>query len=69
MYSQALRIERVCSRESDFNKHSSNLRSLFLKRDYPEKIINTEVSKVKFNVHNKRSNNRQKKGIPFVAKT
>ena len=35
---------------------------------YPEKIINTEMSKVKFNVdENKRSNNRQKKWIPFLV--
>ena len=67
VYSQALRIKRVCSQESDFNEHSLNLRSWFLKRGYPEKIINTEMSKVKFNVDNKRSNNRQKKGIPFVV--
>ena len=33
---------------------------------YPEKNINTEMSKVTFNVDNKRSNNRQKKGISFA---
>ena len=49
------------------NEHSLNLRSWFLKRGFPEKIINTEMSKVKFNVANKKSNNRQKKGVPFVV--
>ena len=67
-YSQALRIKRVCSQESDFNEHSLNLRSWILKRGYPEKIINAEMSKVKFNVDNKRSNNRQKKEISFTQK-
>ena len=57
----------MCSEESDFNEHSLNLRSWFLKRGYPEKIINTEMSKVKFNVDNKSSNNRQKKGVPLVV--
>ena len=52
VYSQALRIKRVCSQESDFNEHSLNLTSWFLKRSYPEKIINTEMSKVKFNIDN-----------------
>ena len=65
--SQALRIKRVYSQESDFNEHSLNLRSWFLKWGCPEKIINTEMSRVKFNVGNERSNNRQKKGIPFVV--
>ena len=62
VYSQTLSTKRVCSQESDFNEHSLNLRSWFLKQGYPEKIINTEMNKVKFNVDNKRSNNRQKKG-------
>ena len=62
-YSQALRIKRVCSQESDFNENSLNLRSWFLKRVYFEKIINTELRKMKFNVDNKRSNNRQKRDI------
>ena len=62
-----LRIKRVGSQESDFNEHSLNLRSWILKRGYPEKIINAEMSKVKFNVDNKRSNNRQKKGVSFVV--
>ena len=67
VYSQALRIKRVCSQGKDFIEYSLNLRSWFLKRDYPEKIINTETSKVKFNVDNKKLNNRLKKGIPFVV--
>ena len=66
MCRQVLRIKRVCSEESDFNEHSLNLTSWFFKRGYPEKVINTEMSKVKFNVDNKRSNNRQKEGVPFV---
>ena len=57
----------MCSEESDFNEHSLNLRSWLLKRGYPEKFINTEMSKVKFNVDNKMSNNRHKKGVPFVV--
>ena len=67
MRRQVLRIKRVCSEESDFHEHSLNLTSWFFKRGYPEKVINTEMSKVKFNVDNKRSNNRQKEGVPFVV--
>ena len=49
-----------------FNEHFLNLGSWFLKRGYPEKIIDTEMSKFKFNVDNKRSSSRQKKRIPFL---
>ena len=54
----------MCSAESEFNEHSLNLRPWFLKPGYLEKLLNTKMSKVKFNVDNKRSNNRQKKGVP-----
>ena len=67
VYSKALRIKRVCSEESDFNGHSLTLRPWFLKRGYPEKNINTEMGKVKFNVDNKRSNNSKKKEVSFVV--
>ena len=60
-------IKRVWSQESDFNEHSLNLRSWFLEQGYPEKIIKTEMNKVKLNVDNKRWNNRQKKRIPFAV--
>ena len=35
IYSQTSRVKRVCSQESDFNEHSSKLKSWFLKRGYP----------------------------------
>ena len=38
-----------------------------MKQGYLEKIIDIEMSKVKFNVDNKRLSNRQKKGILFVV--
>ena len=61
VYSQALKIKMVCSQESDFNGHSLNLRSWDLKLGYPEKNINTEMSKVMFNVDNKRSTTDKKR--------
>ena len=51
----------------DCNEHSMILRSWSLKWGYPEYIIDTEMRKVKFDVDNKRSNNRQKKRISFAV--
>ena len=67
VYSQALRIKSVCYQESDFNEPSLDLRSWFLKRGYLEKIINTQMSKIKFSVDNKKSKYSQERGIPFVV--
>ena len=54
VYSQTLRISKICSLEKDFQNHSSQLRHWFFQRGYPEKIVDTEMKKVKF------SNNRKK---------
>ena len=47
VYSQSLRGRRLCSHESDFLKHCTKMKSWFLKRGYPENMIDEEVKKVK----------------------
>ena len=49
VYSQELRLSRLCSFEEDIVSKKSNMRSSFLKRRYPEEIVDKEMSKVKFN--------------------
>ena len=65
VYSQLLRVSRICSRENDFNQHKSNMKIWFQKRGYPENIEN-EMKMVNFpsciKVQRKKS-----KGIPFVV--
>ena len=48
VYSQTLRLNRVCSVEADFVLRKKEMKSWFLKRGYPENIINREMEKVKF---------------------
>ena len=43
-----LRIGRLCSEENDFKNYRSQMKSWFLKRGYPEKLIENEMRKVKF---------------------
>ena len=47
VYSQSLGARRLCSHESDFLKHCTKMKSWFLKRGYPENMIDEEVKKVK----------------------
>ena len=57
VFSQTLRVSRICSREKDFRDHCLQMRSWFLKRKYPEKLIDNEMKKVRFfpaNLHNKK---------------
>ena len=38
VYSQLLCVSRICSRENDFSRHKSNMKTRFQKRGYPEKL-------------------------------
>ena len=65
MFSQTLHVSRIFSCEKDFRDHCLQIRSWFLKRKYPEKLIDSEMKKVRFfpaNLQNKRE-----KGVPFVV--
>ena len=48
VYSQTLRLNRIWSVEADFVRHKKEMKSWFLKRGYPENIINREMEKVRF---------------------
>ena len=68
VYSQTLRLSRLCSFQQDFEDHQRNLRSLFVKRSYPEEIIDKEMSNVKFNFFKKFDpNEKEEKGVPLVV--
>ena len=48
VYSQTLRVSRLCSLEKDFNYHNLNMEEWFIKRGYPESVIDKEMKKVRF---------------------
>ena len=64
-----LRISRMCSYEENFVKHKANMKPLFLKRKYPEKLISAEMNKVRFSNIERTSNGKIQKGMPLVGHT
>ena len=48
VFSQTLTISKLCSEENDCKNDRSRMTSWFLKREYPEKLIENEMRKVKF---------------------
>ena len=48
VYSQTLRVSRVCSHEADFRKYTTKMKSWFLKRGYPNNVIEKKMTKVTF---------------------
>ena len=50
IYSQALRLAKICTFENDFLQHKVEMKSWFQRRGYPEDVISTEMKKMNFNV-------------------
>ena len=65
IYSEALRISRICSSKSDFHKHPDSIKSWFEVRGYPNKLIEQEMEKV-FRNGNVLRQQDPGKGVPFV---
>ena len=43
VYSQTLRLRRICYFETDFVKHKDEMKSWLLKRGYPENLIDNDM--------------------------
>ena len=67
VFSQTLHISRLCSNESDFERNKEKMRSWFVKREYPKKLIDSEITKVKFNIRETNRKNKGKNGVPFLV--
>ena len=61
VFSQTLRISRLCSEENYFKHYRSQMKPWFLKREYPEKLIENKMRKVKF------CKDKVVKSIPFIV--
>ena len=48
IYSQALRLTKICTFENDFLWHIDEIKSWFQRQGYPEDIISSEMKKVVF---------------------
>ena len=45
-YSQALKINRVCSTFDEYKKHSNDFVKRFVEKEYKENIIQNQIEKV-----------------------
>ena len=58
VFSQTLRMSRLCSNKSDFERNKEKMRSWFVRREHPEKLIDSEIWKIKFNIKEINSKNK-----------
>ena len=67
IYSQALRMSRICSYKTVFKKYFVNMKLWFQARGYPSDLIEKEINKVKFSGHwDKNRAKKKSKGVPLV---
>ena len=67
VFSQALRVSRICSEKSDLLKHFEKMKSWFLVRGYLKNLIESEMKKVKLKSKNRNTNRgKSLKAVPFV---
>ena len=43
------------------------MRSWFVKREYSEKLLDSEIRKVKFNIRETNRKKKRKNGVPFIV--
>ena len=67
VYSQALRLSRIFSEEKDFEKHTCEMKWWLSQRGYPQKLIETGNSKVKFCGQRVFHRTKVEKGVPLIA--
>ena len=68
VYSPALRVSRIYSRECNFRKHISEMKAWFLRKGCPKNFVESEIKKVKFSrVSKNKSQKRTLKRTPLVV--
>ena len=69
-YSQSLRLRRICSNETEFKKHNSDLKKKFLVRGYNEKTLDDEFTRASSKTRDdtlKLTEKSPSNRIPFVT--
>ena len=69
VYSQGLRIKRLCSSPVAFEKQLESLRSWFCKRGYPQKVVDEQLKKVsEITMHDLMGRSGKKEtGVPLIV--
>ena len=68
IYSQTLRLRRICSERKDLKSHVKDLKGWFLRRGYPQRIVEEQVGrKFRLSLENDTQQNKMENGIPLIV--
>ena len=65
VYSQAMRLKRICSSKEDLNQHLDNLKVWFQERGYPDDLIDKQITQ-SLTGNNGTKNQESSQRVPFV---
>ena len=67
IFSQTLRLKRICSEKNDLNKHVKDLKTWFRKRGYPDYVIKEQVEKTLRLTPTDENNSKKVNGVSLVV--
>ena len=68
IYGQALRVRGICSSNESFEKHISNMKQWFRERDYPDTLIEEQLTRARStNLSNRNNTRENRNGAVLVA--
>ena len=68
IYSQTLRLRRICSERKDLKSHVRDLKGWFLRRGYPQQIIEEQVDRAfRLPLENDTQQNKMENGMALVV--
>ena len=68
IYSQTLRLRRICSEKKDLKSHVRDLKGWFLRRGYPQRIIEEQVDRAfRLPLENDTQQNKMENDIALVV--
>ena len=68
IYSQTLRLRRICSERKDLKSHVRDLKGWFLRRGYPQRIIEEQVDRAfRLPLENDTQQNKMENDIALVV--
>ena len=67
IYSQTLRLRKICSERKDLKSHVEDLKGWFLRRRYPQRVAREQVDRVlRLPLEHETQKNKNKNGIPLA---
>ena len=67
IFSQTLRLKRICSEKNDLNAHVEDLKKWFHRRGYPDSVVKEQVERALKHSLGNENESKNENGVPLVV--